>query len=55
MLTNNQTNESVNQVMNRAEAQAEYDRTMHLVCKLQNARKRRSRMIEDAPDIYYVS
>ena len=28
---NNQTNESVNQVMNRAEAQAEYDRTMRRI------------------------
>ena len=31
MLTNNQTNESANQVMNRAEVQAEYDRTMRRI------------------------
>ena len=31
MLTINQTNESANQVMNRAEVQAEYDRTMRRI------------------------
>ncbi len=31
MLTNNQTNESVNQVMNRAEVQGAYNRTMRQI------------------------